>query len=408
MPQWIHHPARAAHKFQQTKTKQFLNMKTVMLVFGTRPEAIKMAPLVKEFQKHPETFKTIVCVTGQHRQMLDQVLQLFEITPDYDLNIMKQGQDLYDVTARVLVGLRDVLKESQPNVVLVHGDTTTSTAAALAAFYQQIPVGHVEAGLRTHNIYSPWPEEMNRQITGRIATYNFAPTPLSKANLLREAVADESITVTGNTVIDALYWVVNKIKEDKALNNELKELLAQAGYDVTRLNDGKKLVLITGHRRENFGDGFINMCTAIRDLTQKYPDVDFVYPMHLNPNVRKPIHEVFGEDLSNLGNMFFIEPLEYLSFVYLMEKSNIVLTDSGGIQEEAPGLGKPVLVMRDTTERPEALEAGTVKLVGTDYNKIVAEVSQLLDNQAHYDAMSKAVNPYGDGLACGRIVDALK
>ncbi len=383
-------------------------MKKVMLVFGTRPEAIKMAPLVKEFQKHPETFKTIVCVTGQHRQMLDQVLKLFEITPDYDLNIMKQGQDLYDVTARVLVGMRDVLKEAQPDVVLVHGDTTTSTAAALAAFYQQIPVGHVEAGLRTHNIYSPWPEEMNRQITGRIATYNFAPTPLSKANLLREAVADESITVTGNTVIDALYWVVNKIKEDKALNNELKELLAQAGYDVTRLNDGKKLVLITGHRRENFGDGFINMCTAIKDLTHKYPDVDFVYPMHLNPNVRKPIHEVFGEDLNNLGNMFFIEPLEYLSFVYLMEKSTIVLTDSGGIQEEAPGLGKPVLVMRDTTERPEALEAGTVKLVGTNYDKIVAEVSALLDDQAHYDAMSKAVNPYGDGLACGRIVDTLK
>ena len=383
-------------------------MKTIMLVFGTRPEAIKMAPLVKEFQKHPETFKTIVCVTGQHRQMLDQVLHLFEIVPDYDLNIMKQGQDLYDVTARVLTGMRDVLKETQPDVVLVHGDTTTSTAAALAAFYQQIPVGHVEAGLRTHNIYSPWPEEMNRQITGRIATYNFAPTPLSKANLLREAVSEESITVTGNTVIDALYWVVNKIKEDKALNNELQALLAQAGYDVNRLADGKKLVLITGHRRENFGDGFINMCTAIRDLTQKYPDVDFVYPMHLNPNVRKPIHEVFGEDLSNLGNMFFIEPLEYLSFVYLMEKSNIVLTDSGGIQEEAPGLGKPVLVMRDTTERPEALEAGTVKLVGTDYNKIVAEVSQLLDNQAHYDAMSKAVNPYGDGLACGRIVETLK
>ena len=383
-------------------------MKKVMLVFGTRPEAIKMAPLVKEFQKHPETFKTIVCVTGQHRQMLDQVLQLFEITPDYDLNIMKQGQDLYDVTARVLTGMRDVLKEAQPDVVLVHGDTTTSTAAALAAFYQQIPVGHVEAGLRTHNIYSPWPEEMNRQITGRIATYNFAPTPLSKANLLREAVAEESITVTGNTVIDALYWVVNKIKEDKALNSELKALLAQAGYDVNRLANGKKLVLITGHRRENFGDGFINMCTAIRDLTQKYPDVDFVYPMHLNPNVRKPIHEVFGEDLSNLGNMFFIEPLEYLSFVYLMEKSNIVLTDSGGIQEEAPGLGKPVLVMRDTTERPEALEAGTVKLVGTDYDKIVGEVSALLDDRAHYDAMSKAVNPYGDGLACGRIVDTLK
>ena len=383
-------------------------MKTIMLVFGTRPEAIKMAPLVKEFQKYPETFKTIVCVTGQHRQMLDQVLQLFEIVPDYDLNIMKQGQDLYDVTARVLTGMRDVLKESQPDVVLVHGDTTTSTAAALAAFYQQIPVGHVEAGLRTHNIYSPWPEEMNRQITGRIATYNFAPTPLSKSNLLREAVAEESITVTGNTVIDALYWVVNKIKEDKALNAELQNLLVQAGYDITRLADGKKLVLITGHRRENFGDGFINMCTAIRDLTQKYPDVDFVYPMHLNPNVRKPIHEVFGEDLSNLGNMFFIEPLEYLSFVYLMEKSNIVLTDSGGIQEEAPGLGKPVLVMRDTTERPEALEAGTVKLVGTDYDKIVNEVSLLLDDQAHYDTMSKAVNPYGDGLACGRIAEALK
>ena len=378
-----------------------------MLVFGTRPEAIKMAPLVKEFQKRPESFKTLVCVTGQHRQMLDQVLQLFEITPDYDLNIMKQGQDLYDVTARVLTGMRDVLKEAQPDVVLVHGDTTTSTAAALAAFYMQIPVGHVEAGLRTHNIYSPWPEEMNRQITGRIATYNFAPTPLSKANLLREAVTQESITVTGNTVIDALYWVVNKIKEDKALNSELQALLAQAGYDVNRLSNGKNLVLITGHRRENFGDGFINMCTAIKDLTRKYPDVDFVYPMHLNPNVRKPIHEVFGENLDNLGNIFFIEPLEYLSFVYLMEKSTIVLTDSGGIQEEAPGLGKPVLVMRDTTERPEALEAGTVKLVGTNYDKIVAEVSALLDDQAHYDAMSKAVNPYGDGLACGRIVDTL-
>ena len=398
-------------------------MKTIMLVFGTRPEAIKMAPLVKEFQKHPESFRTIVCVTGQHRQMLDQVLHLFEIIPDYDLNIMKQGQDLYDVTARVLTGMRDVLKEVHPDIVLVHGDTTTSTAAALAAFYQQIPVGHVEAGLRTHNIYSPWPEEMNRQITGRIATYNFAPTPLSKANLLREAVAEDSITVTGNTVIDALYWVVNKIKEDKSLNSELQNMLAQAGYDVNRLADGRKLVLITGHRRENFGDGFINMCTAIKDLTTKYPDVDFVYPMHLNPNVRKPIAEVFGEHVVNKealplskgecsqgegANMFFIEPLEYLSFVYLMDKSTIVLTDSGGIQEEAPGLGKPVLVMRDTTERPEALEAGTVKLVGTNYDKIVAEVSALLDDQAHYDAMSKAVNPYGDGLACGRIVDALK
>ena len=382
-------------------------MKTVMLVFGTRPEAIKMAPLVKEFQKHPETFKTVVCVTGQHRQMLDQVLQLFEIIPDYDLNIMKQGQDLYDVTARVLVGMRDVLKEAQPDVVLVHGDTTTSTAAALATFYQQIPVGHVEAGLRTHNIYSPWPEEMNRQITGRIATYNFAPTPLSKANLLREAVAEESITVTGNTVIDALDWVVNKIKEDKALNSDLKNLLATAGYDVTRLDDGRKLVLITGHRRENFGDGFIRMVTAMKDLSEKYPDVDFVYPMHLNPNVRKPIHEVFGEDLTR-PNFFFIEPLQYLEFVHLMSKSAIVLTDSGGIQEEAPGLGKPVLVMRDTTERPEALEAGTVKLVGTDYNKIVSEVSQLLDDAAYYDKMSKAVNPYGDGLACGRIVETLK
>ena len=382
-------------------------MKKIMLVFGTRPEAIKMAPLVKEFEKHADEFQTIVCVTGQHRQMLDQVLQLFDITPDYDLNIMKQGQDLYDVTARVLTGMRDVLEEAQPDVVLVHGDTTTSTAAALAAFYQQIPVGHVEAGLRTHNIYSPWPEEMNRQLTGRMATYNFAPTPLSQQNLLREAVAEESIVVTGNTVIDALYWVVNKIKTDAVLNSELQNLLAQAGYDVNRLSDGKKLVLITGHRRENFGDGFINMCTAIRDLTQKYPDVDFVYPMHLNPNVRKPIHEVFGEDLSNLGNMFFIEPLEYLSFVYLMEKSTIVLTDSGGIQEEAPGLGKPVLVMRDTTERPEALEAGTVKLVGTDYNKIVSEVSLLLDDQVHYETMSKAVNPYGDGLACGRIVKVL-
>ena len=366
-----------------------------------------MAPLVKEFQKYPESFKTIVCVTGQHRQMLDQVLQIFDITPDYDLNIMKQGQDLYDVTARVLTGMRDVLKEVQPDVVLVHGDTTTSTAAALAAFYQQIPVGHVEAGLRTHNIYSPWPEEMNRQITGRIATYNFAPTPLSKQNLLREAVAEDSITVTGNTVIDALYWVVDKIKNDAELNSELEGILKTAGYDVNRLAGGKKLVLITGHRRENFGDGFINMCTAIKDLTEKYPDVDFVYPMHLNPNVRKPIHEVFGEDLSNLGNMFFIEPLEYLSFVYLMEKSTIVLTDSGGIQEEAPGLGKPVLVMRDTTERPEALDAGTVKLVGTDYNKIVNEVSALIDDETAYEKMSKAVNPYGDGLACGRIVNTL-
>lgn len=382
-------------------------MKKIMLVFGTRPEAIKMAPLVKEFQKHPDLFETIVCVTGQHRQMLDQVLDIFEIKPDYDLNIMKQGQDLTDVTARVLTGMRDVLNDVRPDVVLVHGDTTTSTAAALAAFYAQIPVGHVEAGLRTHNIYSPWPEEMNRQITGRIATYDFAPTPLSRKNLLQEDVADSKITVTGNTVIDALYWVVDKIKGDSSLDAKLASELKHAGYDVSRLDNGKKLVLITGHRRENFGDGFISMCRAIKDLTAKYPDVDFVYPMHLNPNVRKPIHEVFGENLEGLGNMFFIEPLEYLSFVYLMEKANIVLTDSGGIQEEAPGLGKPVLVMRDTTERPEALDAGTVKLVGTDYDKIVNEVSNLIDDAEMYDRMSKAVNPYGDGKACGRIVEAL-
>lgn len=382
-------------------------LKRIMLVFGTRPEAIKMAPLVKEFQKHPDEVEMIVCVTGQHREMLDQVLQIFDIHPNYDLNIMKQGQDLYDVTSRVLLGMRDVLKEAKPDVVLVHGDTTTSTAAALAAFYQQIPVGHVEAGLRTHNIYSPWPEEMNRLITSRIAAYNFSPTPLSRQNLLDEGVKEDSIAVTGNTVIDALYWVVDKIKNDPKLNEELEGILMNAGYDVNRLNGGKKLVLITGHRRENFGDGFIHMCTAIKDLTAKYPEVDFVYPMHLNPNVRKPIHEVFGEDLSNLGNMFFIEPLEYLSFVYLMEKSNIVLTDSGGIQEEAPGLGKPVLVMRDTTERPEALDAGTVKLVGTDYQKIVDEVSALLDDEHHYKEMSMAVNPYGDGLACSRIVNFL-
>ena len=382
-------------------------MKKVMLVFGTRPEAIKMAPLVKEIQKQPERVETVVCVTGQHREMLDKVLDIFDNCPDYDLNIMKQGQDLYDVTSRVLTGMRDVLKEVKPDVVLVHGDTTTSTAAALAAFYQQIPVGHVEAGLRTHNIYSPWPEEMNRLLTGRLATYHFSPTPLSRNNLIKESVDDRNIIITGNTVIDALYWVVDKIKNNKELDNELEDILSKAGYDVNRLNNGKKLVLITGHRRENIGDGFINMCTAIKDLTVKYPDLDFVYPMHLNPNVRKPIHEVFGENLSGLKNMFFIEPLEYLSFVYLMEKSSIVLTDSGGIQEEAPGLGKPVLVMRDTTERPEALDAGTVKLVGTDYNKIVNEVSSLIDDKAAYEKMSKAVNPYGDGLACGRIVNAL-
>ena len=382
-------------------------MKTIMLVFGTRPEAIKMCPLVKELQKHADMFNTIVCVTGQHREMLDQVLKIFNVEPDYDLNIMKQGQDLYDVTARVLTGMRDVFKECKPDVILVHGDTTTSMAAALAAFYQQIPVGHVEAGLRTHNIYSPWPEEMNRQITGRIAEYNFAPTPLSAKNL-QEEKAHGNIYVTGNTVIDALHIVVDKIKNDGELDASLEDVLKRSGYDVGRLVNGKKLVLITGHRRENFGDGFISMCQAIKALTIKYPDVDFVYPMHLNPNVRKPIHEVFGKNLTGLGNMFFIEPLEYLSFVYLMEKSTIVLTDSGGIQEEAPGLGKPVLVMRNTTERPEALEAGTVKLVGTDYDRIVTEVSSLLSNNVYYSQMSKAVNPYGDGKACERIVDFLK
>ena len=381
-------------------------MKTIMLVFGTRPEAIKMCPLVKEFQKHTDEFKTVVCVTGQHREMLDQVLTIFDVKPDFDLNIMKQGQDLTDVTARVLTGMRDVFKVCKPDVVLVHGDTTTSTAAALAAFYQQIPVGHVEAGLRTHNIYSPWPEEMNRQITGRIATYNFSPTPLSEKNLFEEK-AHGKVYVTGNTVIDALHMVVEKLKNDKTLATEQAKVLAEAGYDVTRLDGGKKLVLITGHRRENFGEGFIHMVTAIRDLKNKYPNVDFVYPMHLNPNVRKPIYEVFGDDLSNLGNMFFIEPLQYIEFVYLMEKSTIVLTDSGGIQEEAPGLGKPVLVMRDTTERPEALASGTVHLVGTDYNKIMNEVSALLDDADAYNKMSKAVNPYGDGKACGRIVKIL-
>lgn len=379
-----------------------------MLVFGTRPEAIKMCPLVKEFQKYPNDFETIVCVTGQHREMLDQVLTIFDVKPDYDLNIMKQGQDLYDVTARVLTGMRDVFKECKPDVVLVHGDTTTSTAAALAAFYQQIPVGHVEAGLRTHNIYSPWPEEMNRQITGRIATYNFSPTPLSESNL-KEEKAQGQIFVTGNTVIDALHMVVDKLKNDPKLAAEQEDVLRAAGYDVSRLNcqlQQRKLVLITGHRRENFGDGFISMVTAMKDLSEKYPDVDFVYPMHLNPNVRKPIHEVFGEDLTR-PNFFFIEPLQYLEFVYLMEKSTVVLTDSGGIQEEAPGLGKPVLVMRDTTERPEALKSGTVHLVGTNHDLIVNEVSTLLDDAEAYEKMSKAVNPYGDGEACSRIVRAL-
>ena len=365
-----------------------------------------MAPLVKAFEKHPQDFTTLVCVTGQHREMLDQVLHLFDIVPDYDLNIMKQGQDLYDVTARVLVGMRDVLKEAKPDVVLVHGDTTTSTAAALAAFYQQIPVGHIEAGLRTHDIYSPWPEEMNRQITGRIATYHFAPTPLAQENLLKENILPQNITVTGNTVIDALYAVVDKIQQDRNLSGELTERLQAAGYDPLRTGQGRRLVLITGHRRENFGEGFRNICRAIKTLSEKYPEVDFVYPMHLNPNVRRPIAEVFGQQHG--ANLFFIEPLEYLEFVFLMEKSTLVLTDSGGIQEEAPGLGKPVLVMRDTTERPEALAAGTVRLVGTDYDRITGEVSRLLDDKAYYESMSRAVNPYGDGLACGRIVARLQ
>lgn len=377
-----------------------------MLIFGTRPEAIKMAPLVKELQKHPKAFESLVCVTGQHRELLDQVLRVFDITPDYDLNIMKQGQDLYDITSRVLTGMREILQKAKPDLVLVHGDTTTSTASALAAFYQQIPVGHVEAGLRTRNIYSPWPEEMNRQITGRLATYHFTPTTLSKKNLQEECVQGK-IIVTGNTVIDALHMVTDRLSQDKVLAKEQEAALLKASYDVMRLDNGRKLILITGHRRENFGEGFINMITAIKDLTRKYPDVDFVYPMHLNPNVRKPIHEVFGKDLSCLGNIFFIEPLQYLEFVYLMERAYIVLTDSGGIQEEAPGLGKPVLVMRDTTERPEAVEAGTVHLVGTDYNLIIKEVSTLLENREAYQKMAKAVNPYGDGKACKRIVEAL-
>lgn len=382
-------------------------MKKILLVFGTRPEAIKMCPLVKEFQKNSADFETIVCVTGQHREMLDQVLHIFDVKPDYDLNIMQKGQDLYDVTSRVLLGMRDILKEVKPDVVLVHGDTTTSMASALAAYYQQIPVGHVEAGLRTYNIYSPWPEEINRQITGRITEYDFAPTQLSRQNLINESVEDSHIFVTGNTVIDALHMVVSRIKGDNDLQNKLSISLLNSGYDINRLHNGKKMVLITGHRRENFGDGFINMCNAFKTLSQKYPEIDFVYPMHLNPNVRNFIHQVFGQNLNALDNMFFIEPLEYLEFVYLMERCYLVLTDSGGIQEEAPGLGKPVLVMRDTTERPEAVDAGTVKLVGTEYNLIVSETSKLIDDIEYYNKMSQSVNPYGDGHACERIVKTL-
>ena len=383
-------------------------MKKVMLVFGTRPEAIKMAPLVKEFQKYPDSFETMVCVTGQHREMLDQVLCIFDIIPDYDLDIMQPGQDLYDVTSRVLLGMRDVLADSRPDVVLVHGDTSTSTAAALASFYAHIPVGHVEAGLRTHNAYSPWPEEMNRQITSRIASWHFAPTEESRSNLLAEGISEESVIVTGNTVIDALHQVVGRMDSDWTMNEALRQTLADSGYDVSRISDGKRLVLVTGHRRENFGDGFMNICHALKDLAQKYPSVDFVYPMHLNPNVRKPIAEVFPEGESEYDNIFFIEPLEYLSFVYLMKLSSVVLTDSGGIQEEAPGLGKPVLVMRDVTERPEALAAGTVKLVGTSRDDIVAELSRLLEDTSAYERMSNAVNPYGDGKACTRIVERLR
>ena len=378
-------------------------MKKIMLVFGTRPEAIKMAPLVKEFQMHNDKFETIVCVSGQHRQMLDQVLSLFDIVPDYDLDIMKQGQDLYDVTCRVLQGMREVLAEVQPDVVLVHGDTTTSTAAALAAFYQQIAVGHVEAGLRTHCIYSPWPEEVNRQITSRIATYNFAPTELSKKNLIEENISEDSIYITGNTVIDALFSVLDKIRGSQSLQLQLNAGILACGYNLTRLSNDRKLVLITGHRRENFGDGFLHICRAIKTLSLKYPNVDFVYPMHLNPNVRKPIHEIFGE--SKLSNCFFVEPFEYLPFVYMMNHADIILTDSGGIQEEAPSLGKPVLVMRDTTERPEAMAAKTIELVGTDYDRIVNGVSRLLDDSAYYNSISKANNPYGDGKSCKRIVE---
>ncbi|SUC12275.1 non-hydrolyzing UDP-N-acetylglucosamine 2-epimerase [Prevotella pallens] len=382
-------------------------MKKILLTFGTRPEAIKMAPLILELNKHRDKVKTIVCVTGQHREMLDQVLSIFKIKPDYDLNIMKKGQDLYDITSKVLLGLRDIFKQTQPDIVLVHGDTTTSMAAALAAYYQQIPVGHVEAGLRTYNIYSPWPEEINRQLIGRISNYNFSPTSTSSTNLINEGVNKETIHITGNTVIDSLYWVVNKIKSDEQLNIELKDEIKTFGYDIDRLQGNRRMVLITGHRRENLGDGFIHIAQAIQELSTQFPDVDFVYPMHLNPNVRKSIHEVLGNDLLHFSNMFFIEPLEYLSFIYMMEKADLVLTDSGGIQEEAPSLKKPVLVMRDTTERPEAVEAGTVILVGTDKEKIVSNVSKLLTNHNHYQQMAKAINPYGDGKACERIVNIL-
>jgi len=386
-------------------------MKKIMLVFGTRPEAIKMAPVYLELKKNPEKFETIVTVTAQHRQMLDQVLNLFEIKPDYDLNIMKHGQDLYDITSNVLLGLREVFKEVKPDVVLVHGDTTTSTAAALAAFYAQIPVGHIEAGLRTNNIYSPWPEEMNRRITGRVCTLHFPPTELSKSNLLKENTPEESIIITGNTVIDALHIVINSINDTPGITDTIINELSKAGINPFQIENWsknrRKMVLITGHRRENFGNGFIDICTAIKELAIKYPDTDFVYPMHMNPNVRNAIEQVFGKELNNNSNTIFIEPLDYLPFVYLMNHCYLVLTDSGGIQEEAPGLGKPVLVMRNTTERPEALEAGTVKLVGTNRELIIEQVSKLIENQNYYNEMSRANNPYGDGLASKRIIEQL-
>ncbi|GAB1452035.1 UDP-N-acetylglucosamine 2-epimerase (non-hydrolyzing) [Draconibacterium sp.] len=387
-------------------------MKKILLVFGTRPEAIKMAPLVKALQQKPDDFQTVVCVTGQHREMLDQVLRIFDITPDYDLDIMKPGQDLYEITSRVLLGMRDVLIKVKPDLVLVHGDTTTSTTTALAAFYQQIPVGHIEAGLRTHNIYSPWPEEMNRLITSRIASLNFPPTEISRQNLLSEGIEEKKMIVTGNTVIDALHWVVKKMKSDSVIQSEIITALTGQGIDSDVLDSwssGRRMVLITGHRRENFGDGFLNICQAIKELATKYPEVDFVYPVHLNPNVKKPVFEILGNKDENLmPNIFLISPLDYLPFVYMMSLSYLILTDSGGIQEEAPSLGKPVLVMRDTTERPEALNAGTVLLVGTDKDKIVKETMRLFNDQEHYSKMSQAINPYGDGHACERIVEFLK
>ena len=371
-----------------------------MLVFGTRPEAIKMAPLVKAFEASGD-FETIVCVTAQHRQMLDQVLDLFEIVPDYDLDIMKPGQNLYEVTSNILMGLKGVFEEAKPDVVLVHGDTTTTLATSLAAFYQQIPVGHVEAGLRTGNIYSPWPEEGNRQVTGRLATYHFAPTEESRSNLLKENVDIEHVIVTGNTVIDALVSVVSKIRNDQNLEEKLQKIVAQKGYDVDK---ARKLVLVTGHRRENFGQGFLNICEALKEVASRYPDADIVYPVHLNPNVQQPVKEI----LSDVSNVYLIDPLDYEPFVYLMSHAYFILTDSGGIQEEAPSLGKPVLVMRDTTERPEAVKAGTVRLVGTDREAIVEACVELFEQQALYEAMSKSHNPYGDGKACMRIVEFLK